>query len=225
MKLSVIVASYGDDSWLELAETRACPSACALEPHEVIVLHGTGGTSLAQTRNEAASRATGDWLVFLDADDELAPGFLDAMRDVELPFDYLGPDPNDQDGERWGEPPVILTPAVEYVPQGRRPRHVAKIWPRKELREGNWLVIGTVIPRALFERVGGFKEWPLYEDWCLWQRCELAGAHIVEVPRAVYVAYADAHSRNRAPARAVKLATHAAIVAANYGPPDGRVER
>lgn len=203
MKLSVIVASYGDDSWLGLAETRACPSACAQEPHEVIVLHGTGGTSLAQTRNEAASRATGDWLVFLDADDELAPGYMGAMERAL---------------ERHSVPAdVLLTPAVEYVPQGRRPRQAARIWPRKELREGNWIVIGTVLPRELFERVGGFREWPLYEDWCLWQRCELAGAEIVEVPRAVYVAYADAHSRNRAPARAVKLATHEAIVRANYG--------
>lgn len=90
------------------------------------------------------------------------------------------------------------------------------IWPEMDLRLGNWLVIGTLVQRQVFVEVGGFREWPLYEDWCLWQRCWKAGAEPVKVPDAVYVARVRGASRNRQPSRAEKLRIHGEIVAANF---------
>ena len=49
--------------------TRAQPSC---------LFHDPDGT-IASVRNELANTAKGEWLLFLDADDELAPGYLDAM--------------------------------------------------------------------------------------------------------------------------------------------------
>lgn len=113
-------------------------------------------------------------------------------------------------GRRW-----LLTPAVEYVARrGQRKRPM--IWPEMDLRLGNWLVIGTLVQRQVFVEVGGFREWPLYEDWCLWQRCWKAGAEPVKVPDAVYVARVRGASRNRQPSRAEKLRIHGEIVAANF---------
>jgi hypothetical protein len=42
--------------------------------------------------------------------------------------------------------------------------------------DGNWLVIGCVARTDLLREVGGFRDFPVYEDWDLWLRCWLAGA-------------------------------------------------
>ena len=78
------------------------------------------------------------------------------------------------------------------------------------------MVIGTLVQRAVFEEVGGFREWPIYEDWCLWQRCWLRGAEPVEVPDAHYIARIMPSSRNRGPSRALKLKYHREISQANF---------
>ena len=78
------------------------------------------------------------------------------------------------------------------------------------------MVIGTMISRAMFNEVGGFKDWPIYEDWCLWQRAVLAGAVPVKVPDAVYVAHVTADSRNRSPRHDERTEVHHAIRRANY---------
>lgn len=193
MRVSVLVSTFGPVEWKRTAQERAIPSAEAQAPYEVLHVHGR---SLHEARNEAAERASGDWLCFLDADDELEAGFLEAMRAA---------------APAGGN--ALLTPAVRYI-RGTSRRLSAtrpRIWPAKDLREGNWLVIGTLLERALFHQVGGFRDWPLYEDYDLWARCWIAGATIVEVPDAVYVAHVDARSRNRAPRRSEKMLWHQAI--------------
>jgi cellulose synthase/poly-beta-1,6-N-acetylglucosamine synthase-like glycosyltransferase len=67
----------------------------------------------------------------------------------------------------------------------------------------------------LLRKVGGWRDWPLYEDWDLWLRCHLAGATFEAIPRAIYRAHARVDSRNRAPDRAARLAAHEAIHRAN----------
>lgn len=199
MTISCVIASYGAHRWRQLALDRALPSTDGQGFHEVVVRHDDSAT-LAQTRNAAAHAATGEWLLFLDADDELASGFGQAMSEAikAEPANGL----------------LLFTPAVCYT-QGRR-RPPARVWPRIDLRDGNYLVIGTLISRDLFETVGGFHEWKLYEDWCLWQRASRQGAEVVEVPDAVYVAHVDPRSRNRQPGRREREEIHHLIRRANY---------
>lgn len=83
------------------------------------------------------------------------------------------------------------------------------------LRDGNWLVVGSVARTSLLLEVGGWRDWPLFEDWDLWARCWLAGATFEAVPAAVYRAHASGNSRNRRPGRRQKLAAHQAIARAN----------
>ena len=115
MNVSICVPSYGENVWKEMAETRALPSAYSQEPYEVLYLHDPEGT-IASVRNELGRTAKGDWLCFLDADDELAAGFLVAMQRA---YERRGrggtPLPNDG-------PPSLLTPAVSYVVKGRQQR-------------------------------------------------------------------------------------------------------
>jgi glycosyltransferase involved in cell wall biosynthesis len=168
---TVIVATYGDDAWAELAAARAIPSAERQDVRaEVLHVHGA---RLHEARNFGAEQARGEWLCFLDADDELAPGYLAAMARA--------------DGD-------LRTPAVQWVHEDHE--DPPRLLTPKPLIQGNYLVIGTLIRRAMFLELGGFADWPIYEDWDLFLRCAVARARIEQVPEAVYRAWARADGRN-----------------------------
>lgn len=197
MDVTVAVATFGDASWVDLAERRAIPSAIRLG---VPVLHVHGDT-LHDARNEACSRVDTEWVVHLDADDELDDQFLVAMAAGS------------------GD---LRVPSVRYVRNGGRP---APVMPRVSghqhgctarcLPWGNWMVIGTAVRADMVREVGGWRDFPWSEDWDLWVRCWQAGAAVEATPDAVYIAHVRRDSRNRAPSHASKLAAHQAIAAAN----------
>lgn len=195
MDITVCVATYGDPSWTELAR-RAIASAQPQAP--VIHVHGE---TLAGARNGALADVASEWVVFLDADDELEPGYIDAL------------DSGTAD---------VRAPAVRYVTSGRQ--HVPYV-PRVPghrhacdagcLEDGNWLVIGSLIRTELAQQAGGFHEWPFYEDWDLFLRLYRAGASFEAIPAAVYRAHVRPDSRNRAPSINEKNRVHQEILAAN----------
>jgi glycosyltransferase involved in cell wall biosynthesis len=196
MKVSVLIATYGEYLWSELARARAYPSAIAQDPFETIVGHDTDAT-IAIARNGLAEKATGDWLCFLDADDELGPGYLRAMRRA-----------SEQERGVDGAP-LLLTPAVSYVHNGRR--RTPMFHPIGDFRDDNYLVVGTVVQRDLFFKVGGFGDYPHgFEDWSLWAKCWKAGARVVQVKRATYYAHVNPNSKHRQgwKDRAWQVATH-----------------
>lgn len=180
MTISVIIATYGDWEWRDVAWSRARPSIDGQDADEIIVEYQADGTR-ASSLNTAAAEATSDWLLFLDADDELAPGYVGAMRRALEQH----PPPRQ----------TLFTPAVQWIRKGRpSPPSFQREVP---LERGNWLVIGTMISRQLFTEIGGFHEHPHgLEDWNLWARAVRAGATIVKVPDAVYIAHWNAQSKH-----------------------------
>lgn len=184
MSVSIIIATYGESVWEEMSWERALPSTQGQGALEVLVEHFHDYT-IAEARNAAAARAKGDWLVFLDADDELAGGYIRAMerRISSLTF---------YEGKR-----VILIPRVQYVISGR-PRAPKFLSRRGSLQDDNFIVVGAGIQRWDFEDVGGFSDYPHgFEDWSLWAKSWKAGADLVEVPQAIYVAYVNPNSKHR----------------------------
>jgi GT2 family glycosyltransferase len=182
MNVSILIATYGPPSWERLALTRALPSVKDF-PCEVLVGHDPEGT-IASVRNGLAERATSEWLCFLDADDELAPGYLDAMQRALS-----------EEGEGLEAVPPLLTPAVRQLRRGT-PRGPF-FYPEVDLRGGNWLVIGTLVHHDLFEKVGGFENYPHgLEDWQMWAKCFKAGARVVKVADAVYVQHYNPRSKH-----------------------------
>jgi glycosyltransferase involved in cell wall biosynthesis len=195
----IAVSTYGSDWWRDLARTRAIPSA---RRQGVEVIHSHGAT-LAEARNESVERA-GDteWIVHLDADDELEPGFLDAMAVA---------------AEGGAD---VLAPSVHYVRPGSVSRGVMpKVYGHTHhcvgecLPEGNWLVVGSMVRVALVRAVGGWRDWTVYEDWDLWLRCWLGGGKVEAAPDAVYRAHVRSGSRNRSLTAAARNRIHHKILA------------
>lgn len=175
--ISVCIATYGGNVWAELAERRAFRSAI-MQDCEVILEHQPEGT-LASARNAAAARATRDWIVFCDGDDELDDRYVAAMTDAI--------------GRSEG---YLYLPQTSFAKNGsRRQPH---FFPWCDLRDGNPLVIGTVVPRHDFLEIGGFTEGvELFEDWMLFAQLWKAGREVIRVPDAIYVAHMVRGSRNR----------------------------
>lgn len=200
MDVTVVVGTFGSNSWVELAKDRAIPSAESLG---VPVIHMHGET-LHGARNSGLHAVETEWVCHLDADDELEPGYFEHMA--------LGS-------------AECRAPSVRYV----RPRRTTSpIMPRVAghihdctaacLDEGNWLVIGSLVRTEAAIAVGGWRDFSWSEDWDLWVRIRNAGATFEAIPKAVYRAHVRPDSRNRAPAREAKLAAHRAIAIANQLP-------
>lgn len=181
---AVVVATYGDESWRELAFERAIPSAEAAGADAVIVVHEGARSNVAHARNAGAAKARAHYLVFLDGDDELAPDYLDAL--------YAA----DAAGSRHRRP-LLLVPRVQRIDESGL--EAVPAFPNRQAPMDvlNHCVIGTAVPRLLFRAVGGFDaDLPVYEDWALFLACWRAGARLVDVPDAIYRAFEREGSRN-----------------------------
>jgi hypothetical protein len=202
MNITICISTYGGREWETLAKERALPSAQEQNADEILVGHEDEGT-IASVRNGLGAMAQGDWLCYLDADDTLAPGYLDAMRRA---YEQAGGD----DGT-----PRLLTPQVSYVRKNRPMR--ARFLDRGiSLRDDNWLVVGTLVRKDLFMRVGGFCDYPHgFEDFSLWSKCWRVGAEIVKVEGAIYYAHMNPRSKHRAAwrDRRWQVETHLRVVA------------
>jgi GT2 family glycosyltransferase len=177
--ITVCIGTYGRRrTWAVLAE-RARESAenQTMAPTDIIWVHGD---NLRDARNGAAGAARSDWLCFLDADDQLDHRYIEAMTNAIAGHDG----------------PALVQPAtVGVYPDGREDAQAVVI-PSRPLVEGNFLVIGTLIRRDQFIRIGGFDDWPVFEDWDLWLRAWDDGAQVLTAPAAIYRVHVNLNGRN-----------------------------
>lgn len=198
MDVTIVIATFGDArKWRRMAERTAVPSAGRFGV-PVVQVHAD---TLHDARNQGLAQVGTEWVCFLDADDELEPGYFDAMA---------------------AGTKDVRAPAVRYV----RPNGLARVTPgvprvaghthdcsTRCLLLGNWVVIGAVARAGLLRDAGGFDDHAWSEDWCLWSRCWLAGGSFEPVPSAVYRAHVRPDSRNRGASAAARLAAHREIAA------------
>lgn len=200
--ITVAVGTFGGDEWKRLAETRAIPSAQALGCQ---VVHAHADT-LHQARNAALDQVDTPWVIHLDADDQLEPGYLVGMASAPV-----------------GD---VRAPLVRYMQRGRpiSPPRFPRVAGHSHdctggcLPYGNWIVVGAAVRTDLVRQIGGWRDFSWSEDWDVWLRCHLAGATIISTRRAVYRAHIRPGSRNRSGSSADRLAAHRAIAIANGVP-------
>lgn len=171
MDVTLIVATFGDDQWAELGASTAAA-------HDAVHVHGP---DLATARNQAAQRATTEWLIYVDADDWLEPGYVDAMA------------------EAYGD---LRAPGLQlHYPD----RTTVVDLTARDIERTNPCPIGTAIRRSMLLDCGGFPTFPAWEDWGLFLRAHRRGATITHVPGAVYHARMRPGSRNQSVADASRL--------------------
>ena len=179
--IAVIIGTYGDEKWKRMARVAMISAERQTHKPEVILHHH--GETLARARNDPVNWINTEWLIFLDADDELDPGYCESILagygDIRYPrFRLIGwplEDPNK----------IQEIPSVDITLQ-------------------NFCVIGSAIRRKLFIEIGGFKEGPIWEDWFLWLKAWKSGAEFRQCRDAVYNIHHRPDSRNNSTDAATK---------------------
>ena len=140
------------------------------------VARGFGAIVLPQSeghigslRNRGASRATGDLLVFLDADVSLASDWDRGL--IHLQHKTL-------------ENPNLITGAWCEIPE--QDSWIPRLWHSDTDKRGSVTHIGSghmIVPRATFDRIGGFDEsLGTGEDYDLCQRALEEGIPVIAIP-------------------------------------------
>jgi glycosyltransferase involved in cell wall biosynthesis len=199
---TICIGTFGGSEWVQLAHERAVPSA---EAQGVPVIHRHAPT-LARARNECVALADSEFVIHLDADDELEPGYVEAMTassgDVRVPRVSCY-----RDGA-----PIAGGVFMPFINRRHRRMHECEA---DCLQFGSWIVVGAAVRKRLVEEVGGWNEWEVYEDFDLWQRCWLAGAAIIPTPDAIYRQHLRDGSRNHTLSPEAMQAVHDEIEKAN----------
>jgi|GEM_PF-307184 len=195
-RFSVVIPTYNRLAYLR--EALDSVARQSLQPFEVIVVddgsdddiaagvadHQTQPQVICQTqqgpaaaRNAGVARATGEWIAFLDSDDQWLPNKLEtyakrisADPDVSILYGPMKP------VDSIGKP----------VPGRTKPCHDGKI--TDPLFHSSFVHVPTVVMRrALFESAGGFHpDLPVCEDYDLWLRLSLTERFaLIEEPLAL----------------------------------------
>lgn len=195
MDVTVCIGTFGDPSWIETAKR-----AIASVPNDVPVIH-RHEESLSAARNACLESVRTEWVIYLDADDELEPGYIEAMASGTA--DVRGPIARYVRGTKFN----IWQPRVA----GHTHECVAEC-----LADGNWLLIGAAVRADILREAGGWHEHPWSEDWCTWIRCWKIGATFELIREAIYRAHVRPDSRNRGATRKAKEDAHWEIHRENF---------
>ncbi len=136
---------------------------------------------LVSTLREAISLTSGRFFITLDADDRLAPTFVESCiralaRDKSVGYCYTQ---------------MALSGEESGVAS------VRSFSPRKLICSGNYIGgRAAMIRRDAYEQTRGYRDWPALEDWDLWLSFLDAGMVGAFIPEPLYEWHRHGNSRN-----------------------------
>ena len=158
--VTVVVPVYRDEDAL-----RAVLPQLGADPRAEIIVAEPPPLGRGAQMNAGAARARGAWLLFLHADSQVPPGWLDALIEATRNPDVIG---------GWFrfalDAPQWQARVIERLVALR-----VRVW---KLPYGDQ---GLFVRRDVFARLGGFREWPLMEDVDFVRRLARTG-RVVELP-------------------------------------------
>lgn len=139
---------------------------------------------LAAAKNYGISHCKGDWITYLDADDQWMDCKLEIQRNWMIAcsppiVDFCGTN-------AWDLLDGVMRPNCFSVTQYMMHEDIVK-----RLSQENILCHGSMmIRRSALEKLGGYrtdKSLLGREDWDLWQRAAAAGFKFLKVPERLYI--------------------------------------
>lgn len=166
-QVELIIADDGssDDS---VDTARVLGAALGFARFKVLALRHQGKPGLV--RNAGLSQARGRYLLCLDADDTIEPGFL-ARTVAAL--------------DNCPVAALAFTDYLEAAPEGERVVSLPPFSPEL-LRTQNTLPLSTLMRREVFEKSRGFSGTTAYEDWDFWIQAAANGFSGARVPLPLF---------------------------------------
>lgn len=169
LDLSVLVTCFNKEKYLD--ECIQSIVRQSKEPKEIIVVHDgceepmhhvkvtsiflKSNKGVAKARHEAFRFSTGKLILFVDGDDVISPDYLEKMCLVL----HAGADVAYPDIFHWSDrnARIVITPE-QITPQF--------------VQDYNKVVIPvtSLMDRSVYEKLKGFREWPVLEDLDFWIR-------------------------------------------------------
>ena len=172
--LSIIITSYNKPPE-QVTECVESIRQQTVSPKEIILVDDCStqpcangyATSILLPRNVGVARArdvgvkmsTGSLLLFVDADDKLAPDYIEQMGKTIVAFDVAYPN-------------VLLFGEIDRNQLIESP---ADLKPEDLLGKTNHVLVTSMMRKSMYLDLGGFKDMPVFEDWDFWIRAMCKG--------------------------------------------------
>lgn len=137
---------------------------------------------VAKARDIGVKMSTGRLLLFIDADDKLAPDYIQQSGKVIANRDIAYPN-------------ILMFGAVERNEFVETP---AVLKPKDLLGRTNKVLVSSMMHRRVYESLGGFRQLPIFEDWDFWIRAMCKG-YTFGRANTLYYYRQNPQSRNHAP--------------------------